>query len=101
MQIPGASRRAEHVRPILDHASCDPPLRADRPRQRAFRDVPAGTISLPDSTLGVASATGADPPVRATAFTLAVPDGRPHGEDGRRSLGALLRNTREQCTNLS
>src|SRR5215472_4895618 len=31
----------------------------------------------------------------------AVPDGRPHGEDGRRSLGALLRNTREQCTNLS
>src|SRR5207247_989099 len=31
----------------------------------------------------------------------AVPDGRPDGEDGRRSLGALLRNTREQCTNLS
>src|SRR5207245_3291300 len=30
----------------------------------------------------------------------AVPDGRPDGEDGRRSLGALLRNTREQCTNL-
>src|SRR6476659_3880129 len=31
----------------------------------------------------------------------AVPDIRPCGEDGRRSLGALLRNTREQCTNLS
>src|SRR2546421_2528239 len=30
-----------------------------------------------------------------------MPDGRPHGEDDRRSLGALLRNTREQCTNLS
>src|SRR5215475_384496 len=30
-----------------------------------------------------------------------IPDGRPPGEDGRRSLGALLRNTREQCTNLS
>ena len=62
MQIPGASRRAEHVRPILDHASCDPPLRADRPRQCAFRDVPGGAISLPDSTSVRHSATGADPP---------------------------------------
>jgi len=26
MPIPGASRRAEHVRPVLDRASCDPPL---------------------------------------------------------------------------
>src|SRR5260370_22655105 len=31
----------------------------------------------------------------------AAPDGRLPGEDGRRSLGTLLRNTREQCTNLS
>src|SRR6516225_7237957 len=31
----------------------------------------------------------------------AVPDRNLPGEDGRRSLGALLRNTREQCTDLS
>src|SRR6185312_15078950 len=104
MQIPGASRRAEHVRPILDHASCHPPLRADRPRQRAFRDVPGGAIPCRTAPSVRHSATGADPPFHrssAAAFTLAVPDRRPRSEDGRRSLGALLRNTREQCTNLS
>jgi hypothetical protein len=42
LPIPEASRRAEHVRPILDHASCDLPLRADRPQQRAFSDLSGG-----------------------------------------------------------
>ena len=62
LQIPGASRRAEHVRPILDHASCDPPLRADRPRQRAFRDVPGGRFPCRAAPSVRHSATGADPP---------------------------------------
>jgi hypothetical protein len=44
MPIPSGSRRVEHVRPILDHASCHPPLRADRPRKRAFQICPAGQL---------------------------------------------------------
>jgi hypothetical protein len=60
---PAVPAAAEHVRSILDHASCDPPLRADRPRQRAFRDVPGGAISLPDSTLGAALRHRGRPPI--------------------------------------
>ena len=63
MQIPGASRRAKHVRPILDHASCDPPLRADRPRQRAFRDVPGGRFPCLGSILGAALRHRGRPPI--------------------------------------
>src|ERR1051326_5516258 len=101
MPIPGASRRAEHVRPILDRASCDPPLKVDRPRRRVFRDVPwlfpfAGQHPRSDI---------APPGPTPHSFDRVPPCSprapRPLGEYGTRSLGALLRNTREQCTNLS
>src|SRR6201989_942419 len=61
--------------------------------------------SLPGSILGAGLHPRVRPPISIDRVLphspWAVPDGRPHGEDGRRSLGALLRNTREQCTNLS
>jgi hypothetical protein len=41
----GTRRRqvaARRARAALDHASCDQALKTDRPRQRAFRDVPGG-----------------------------------------------------------
>jgi len=56
------ARRAEHARPVLDHASCDPPLRADRPRQRAFEDVPGDRRCCRTASSVRHSATGADPP---------------------------------------
>jgi len=62
-------------------------------------------IYLPGSTLGAALRHRGRPPIpfdRVLPHSpWAVPDRHPPGEDGRRSLGALLRNTREQCTDLS
>jgi hypothetical protein len=98
MRIPGASRRAEHVRPVLDHASCDPPLRADRPRKYAFQICPAGQVSR-----GGIPHRGR-PPIPLIECCRIHPGLAPRRlpcEDGRCSLGALLRNTREQGTNLS
>jgi len=34
------------ARPVLDHLSCGPPLKADRPRELAFQICPAGQLSL-------------------------------------------------------
>jgi len=59
------------VRPILD-ASCDQALKTDRPRQRAFRDVPGGIFPCRTAPSVRHSATGADPPfhrLSAAAFT--------------------------------
>ena len=61
-------------------------------------------ISLPDSTRVTLCDRGRPPIPLIECLPLspcAVPDGHRPGEDGRRSLGTLLRNTREQCTNLS
>ena len=61
-------------------------------------------ISLPDSTRVTLCDRGRPPIPFIECLPLspcAVPDGHRPGEDGRRSLGTLLRNTREQCTNLS
>jgi len=86
---------AGKLRPVLDHAWILP-LRADRPRQTC----------LPDTLIGFCrygAPAGADPPSHgpsATASTLAQRPERPSEGGGRWSLGALLRNTREQGTNL-
>src|SRR6201985_2727755 len=105
MQIPGASRRAEDVRPnsgsrIVRPSPESGPTPATCLPGCAWRgDFPAGQ-HLRCGT----------PPPGPTPHSIdrvlphspwAVPDRRPRSEDGRRSLGALLRNTREQCTNLS
>ena len=99
MPIPGASWRAEHVRPVLDHASRDPPLRADRPRNMPSRSA------LPGNSVDVARRTEADPPFPLIEYCRITLAQRPQrrrlpGEGGRCSLGALLRNTCEQGTNL-
>ncbi len=42
--------------------SFDPPLKADRPRQHALRDLPGVSLAMPDCSFDVACPTGADPP---------------------------------------
>src|SRR5579875_992638 len=92
MPTPAASRRAEHVLPTVDHASCDPPLKADRPRLRigggAFAGATAKQRGRPPIPLNECCRCHREPRCAAS------------GAGGRRSLGALLRYTREQCTNL-
>ena len=93
------------MRPVLDHASCDPPPESGPAPATCLPGCAWRVISLLGSILGAALRHRGRPPISIDRVLphspWAVPDGRPLGEDGRRSLGALLRNTREQCTNLS
>ena len=75
------------------------PLRADRPRQWAGGQYPCRTDPCCDTSPPGPTPHSIDRVLPHSPR--ARPDGRPPGEGGRRSLGALLRNTREQCTNLS
>jgi hypothetical protein len=65
----------------------DPPLTADRPRQRAFRDVPGGRFSLPGSTLGAALRHRGRPPIPSIECCRIHP--------GRFLTGARLAKTAE------
>jgi len=61
------------------------------------------TKSLPDSTPAVTLRHRGRPPISIDRVLPRSPVAGPGppGEDGRRSLGTLLRNTRKQCTNRS